>query len=135
MRAFVSKGRAAIRNIHQHFDALSRATVRSRSETLREAFGTKLHRILIVSHASWFHDPQTRPLETSRSSQESSKMLRESFPKPPGTRSGHPWEPFGAPKEPQPRNSQPLCSETHTFAGTLIHTPAHPPPSPLLHYN
>ena len=52
MRAFVSKGRAAIRNIHQHFDVLSRATVRSGSETLREAFGTKLHRVLNVSHAS-----------------------------------------------------------------------------------
>ena len=62
-------------------------------------------------------------------------MLRESFPRPPGGRSGHPWEPFDAPKEPQPRNSQPLCSETHTFSGMFGHTPAHPPPSPLLHYN
>ena len=62
-------------------------------------------------------------------------MLRESFPTPPESRSGHPWEPFDAPKEPQPRNSQPLCSEMHTFVETLEHTPAHPPPSPLLHYN
>ena len=46
------------------------------------------------------HNRQKRPLETSEGSQERSKMLRESFPKPPGGRSGHPWEPFGAPEEP-----------------------------------
>ena len=129
MRAFVSKGRAAIRNIHQHFDALSRATVRSRSETLREAFGTKLHRVLNVSHAS------SSPQSPETALGDLRELLRElqNAPRKLPEASGNPLrDPLGLLQRAQGAATPEFAASLQRNPHSRWHVCPHPrPPAPL----